>query len=41
MLALKIIGAIFAFCSLTVIVFIVLCLIPEGDPLPEKKDDKH
>jgi len=41
MLLLKIIGAILAFCSLSVIAFFALCCIPEGDPLPEKRDDKR
>ena len=39
LLVFKIVGSIFAFCSLSMIVIFLLCCIPEGDPLPEKRDD--
>ena len=37
-LALKIVGGIIAFCSLAIVIFFLLCLIPESD---ECKYNKH
>ena len=39
LLVLKFIGGIIALCSLALVGFSILCILPEGDPLPKKKND--